>query len=328
MHKFHNTILIFSLVFFIPGVFADVLKLDIKEWNVPWEDTRPRDPYVDLQGRVWFCGQNGAYIAMLDPATGEFKKYDMEDGERPHNLIIDDKHTIWFAGNTRGYIGQLNPDTGAVRKYPMPDDEVKDPHTLVFDTQGNIWFTAQLSNYVGRFSIETGEIKVPTPHARPYGIWMDANDRPWIALFGTNKLATVDPVTLVLTEIALPREQTLPRRLAVTSDNHVWYVDYREGYLGEYDPENKTFNEWPMPGESQSYPYGMIVDDQDRLWFVETGGDPNRLVGFDPASSSFFSITNIPSGGGSIRHMYYHPSQRAIWFGTDSNTVGRAIVPE
>src|SRR5690554_6043608 len=29
----------------------------IQEWEVPWKDTRPRDPYVAPDGQVWFVGQ-------------------------------------------------------------------------------------------------------------------------------------------------------------------------------------------------------------------------------------------------------------------------------
>jgi virginiamycin B lyase len=61
---------------------------------------------------------------------------------------------------------------------------------------------------------------------------------------------------------------------------------------------------------------------------VETGPSPNRLVGFDPGTESFFSITDIPSGGGSVRHMFYHEPDNTIWFGTDANTIGRASLPE
>ncbi|MGH7751213.1 MAG: lyase, partial [Gemmatimonadales bacterium] len=34
----------------------------INEWTVPWTGTRPRDPYLDRQGRVWFVGQTGHYV--------------------------------------------------------------------------------------------------------------------------------------------------------------------------------------------------------------------------------------------------------------------------
>ena len=53
---------------------ADPGTVNVTEWDVPWTDTRPRDPYVDPQGHVWFCGQVGAYIATLDPVSGNFSK--------------------------------------------------------------------------------------------------------------------------------------------------------------------------------------------------------------------------------------------------------------
>ena len=42
----------------------------IDEWDVPWEGSRPRDPYVAPDGRVWFVGQTADYVARLDPADG------------------------------------------------------------------------------------------------------------------------------------------------------------------------------------------------------------------------------------------------------------------
>jgi virginiamycin B lyase len=115
--------------------------------------------------------------------------------------------------------------------------------------------------------------------------------------------------------------------MALTSDDRVWYVDYARGYLGRLDPATGQVKEWENPAKSQSRPYAMTVDDKDRLWFVETLPQPNRVVGFDPKSEEFFSITEIGSGGGTVRHMVYHQPSQEIWFGTDANTVGRVQVP-
>lgn len=114
--------------------------------------------------------------------------------------------------------------------------------------------------------------------------------------------------------------------MVITSDDAIWYADYALGRLGRYSPEDKAFKEWALPSGSQSRPYGMAVDRDDRLWLVETGVSPNRFVGFDTASEEFISGTDIPSGGGTIRHMYYHEPSGEIWFGTDTNYVGRAKV--
>lgn len=302
---------------------------DIKEWPVPWERTRPRDPYVDAQNRVWFVGQAGHYVAYLDPQSGGFKRYELEPGAGPHNQIVDAAGFVWFAGNRVGYIGRLDPRDGAITKYPMPDSSVRDPHTLVFDKAGDIWFTAQGGNAVGKLTVKTGEVrllKVPTPRARPYGIVIDSKNHPWIVLFGTHKLATVDPATMTLREIELPRAETRPRRIAITSDDRIWYGDYAAGKLGRYDPVTGKVDEWQLPGGPTSRPYAMASDDGDRVWVAQTGAQPNTLVAFDAKSGTFVNETQVPSGGGTVRHMVFHAPSRSIWFGTDNNTVGRALV--
>lgn len=306
--------------------------VDIREWQVPWSESGPRDPFVEPSGRVWFVGQRGHYVASLNPDSGKFKRYELDPGTGPHNLIVDGDGTdaiVWYAGNLMSHIGRLDPRTGAIKKFPMPDERARDPHTLVFDADGNIWFTVQGGNFVGYLETQTGTVtllEVPTLRARPYGIALNSVGEPWVVAFGSNKLIRVDRDSMTLEEIELPNAGSRPRRLAITSDDNVWYVDYALGRLGRYTPTDGSFAEWDMPSGGESRPYGMAIDRNDRLWLVETGVAPNRFVGFDTAAEKFVSGTDIPSGGGSIRHMYYHGPTGQIWFGTDTNNVGRAKV--
>lgn len=304
-------------------------EVEVEEWPVPWEDTRPRDPYVESPERVWFVGQRADYVGLLRPETGEFERWDLEAGAGPHNLIVDEDGTVWYAGNRAAHIGRLDPESGEIEKVGMPEG-ARDPHTLVFDPDGDIWFTVQGGNRVGHLDVETGEVRiaeVPTPSARPYGIVVDPDGRPWFTEFGSHKIATVDPATMEIREYELPRADSRPRRLARTSDGMIWYVDYAGGQLGRLDPSSGDVREWALPGGAGARPYGMAVDARDRLWFVETGVSPNRFVGFDPATGAFTVPTPIPSGGGTVRHMDYHPPTNTVWFGTDANTIGRASLP-
>ncbi len=308
-------------------------KLD--EWEVPWAESRPRDPYVGPDGRVWFVGQRTSYAAVLDPETGDFKQCDL-DNAGPHNLIVDADGTVYYAGNRASHIGKLDPETCEIEKIMMPDERARDPHTLVWDASGDIWFTVQQGNFIGHLTKATGDVKlIETPEveggrsssSRPYGIKMDSRDRPWVVLFNTNKIATVDPETFELETFDLPAESARPRRLVIDSKDIIWYVDYSRGYLGSLNPETGEVREWPNPGGEQSRPYGVAIDEYDRVWFVETGVDPNTFVGFDTETEEFISVVEVESGGGAIRHMFYDEKTKSIWFGTDTNTVGRAVVP-
>ena len=301
--------------------------VEIREWEVPYADSRPRDPFVAPDGRVWFVGQRSHYAAVLDPESGEFRRYDLPEGAGPHNLIVDGDGIVWYAGNLVGNIGRLDPATGEVQVFRTL---VRDPHTLVFAPDGTIWFTAQQGNRVGHFVPETGLVRlieVPTPSARPYGIVLDGSGRVWVAEFGTNKIGVTDTASMAYREIELPRAETRPRRVVVTPDGMVWYVDYAQGMLGRLDPETETVQEWPAPAGAGSHPYAMAADSAGRIWFVETGPQPNRFVGFEPASETFSEPVAITSGGGSVRHMHFDQATNAIWFGTDTNTIGRAQLP-
>jgi virginiamycin B lyase len=320
-------ILAFAVAF--AGALGDSTPLpaqtsDIKEWPVEWGG-RTRDPHVGPDGLVWFVGQAGNYIANLDPTTGALKRFEIEEGTNPHNLIVAPDGFVWYSGNRNGRIGRLDPKTGEVETYLMPDPAVRDPHTLAFDGKGNIWFTAQGASRVGRLNMASGKIDIINPHdtrANPYGIVVDPEGRPWLNLFATNMIATVDPTTLAVTKHAVVPEGGRTRRIAMTPDGMIWWVDYARGFVGRFDPETKQTKEWQAPGGAESRPYAITADDRGRLWFSETGAQ-KRLVGFDPETEDFFSINEV---SGNIRHMMFHKETGTMWYGTDANNIGRAVV--
>jgi len=304
----------------------------VTEWTVPWgAQGRPRDPSVDGQGRIWFVGQEGNYVARFDPRSASFTRIEIDPGTHPHTVAVDRDGDAWYAGNRNGMIGRIDGRTGTITRYPMPDSAARDPHTIAFDQKGNLWFTVQNSNMVGHLVKKTGAItllRMSTPRARPYGIVIDPRGRPWFNLFGTNKIGTIDPGSMRVREYPLPDDRARGRRIALTSDGGVWYVDYSRGYLGRLDPVSGAVKEWAMPGGGTSLPYAMTVDDADRLWFVETGLQPNRLVGFDPRTGSFTPPKELgPKQPNTIRHMVFDKATRSIWFGSDRGTIGRAVVP-
>jgi virginiamycin B lyase len=293
---------------------------DLKEWPIE-RGGRSRDPYVAPDGKVFFAGQQGNYVGSVDPRTGAVRYYELEASTNPHTVIVDDQGFVWYAGNRNGRIGKLDPNTGEAKIFMT--GEAGDPHTMHFDGKGNIWFSSQNSSRIGRLNMTTGQVELINPlgeqRANPYGLDIDPQGRLFVSLFATDKIAMVTPDMQF--KIFPTVEGGRIRRNHATPDGMVWYVDYQRGFVGRLDPATGQTKEWQSPGGPQSRPYAITADGDGRLWVTETG-QVKKLVGFDPKTEQFFA--NIPVSN-NIRHMMFHAATNTMWFGTDSNTIGRIV---
>jgi virginiamycin B lyase len=313
-----------SVLLLAKSAGAEPTKILIQEWEVPTSNSRPHDPAIGPDGSLWYTGQQSNTLGKLDPKTGKIKEYPVRIQQSgPHGLVADKEGNIWFTANYKGYIGKLNPLAGQVIEYRMPDPAARDPHSLVFDQKSILWFTVERGNFVGSLNPQTGAIRLkpsPTPNSVPYGIVVNAKGIPYYCEFGTNKLASINPDTMDITEHMLP-QGARPRRLAVASDDMVYYTDFVRGYLGRLDPNRGKIEEWPSPGGPESQPYGITITTNGAVWYSESGVNPNTIVRFDPNSKSFNSWP-IPSGGGVVRNMVSTPEGNLYIACSGKNKVG------
>jgi len=316
--------LMLASVLFLAATGTGAIKVIIKEWEVPTPNSRPHDPAIAPDSSLWYTGQQSNTLGRLDPKTGKIKEYSVKaPNSGPHGLVADKQGNVWFTANYKGYIGKLDPGTGKVIEYPIPNPAAHDPHTPVFDQKGILWFTVQEGNFVGRLDPQTGVIKLkpsPTPHSVPYGIAVNSRGIPFFCEFGTNKLATINPNTMEITEYML-HEGARPRRLAITSDDMIYYTDFARGYLGWLDPNTGKIEEWASPGGPESRPYGIAITPDGVVWYSESGIKPNTIVRFDPSTKRFNSWP-IPSGGGVVRNMVSTPEGNLYIACSGVNKVG------
>jgi virginiamycin B lyase len=106
---------------------------------------------------------------------------------------------------------------------------------------------------------------------------------------------------MAVKEYPLPNAESRPRRIAITSDDVIWYSDYSRGFLGRLDPKTGAVKEWASPSGPKSQPYGITAL-HDIIWYCESAVSPNTLVRFDPKTEQFQSWA-IPAGGGVVRNM-------------------------
>jgi len=284
------------------------IKLKFKYWQVPTLGQRARDPVQGKNGIIWWVGQWGNILGRLNPKTGDMKEYTLPSGTFAHSVSLDKNQTPWFLGNKNGTVGYLDLATEQFKVYKMPDEKARDPHTGVFDGAGIFWFTLQHSNMIGKLDPKNGDIQLatlPTKGSRPYGIKLDSNGTPWVSCNGSNCLIKVDKSSMKLTEIKLPGEKTHTRRLAITPDDMIFYVNSGMGKLGRYNPKTAKITQWNNPSGEDSHPYAIEYAD-NAIWFNESAKRPETLVRFDLASETMQSW-QIPSKegvySGLIRHM-------------------------
>src|SRR5262245_18692575 len=127
-------------------------------------------------------------------------------GSRPHDPLAAHDGTLWWTGQWANVLGRLDMKTGTMKEFPLKTPG-SGPHGLTEDKDGNIWYTGNSKALVGKLNPATGEIKLvtmPTQRSLPYGMVFNSKGVPFIVLFGTNKVASLDPDTMAVTEYPLP----------------------------------------------------------------------------------------------------------------------------
>jgi virginiamycin B lyase len=288
------------------AALGDVVEVKFDEWMTPSARPFPHDPAAARDGSAWYTGQLSNVVGRLNPATGEFKEFSLPtQGSGPHGLVEDPEGNIWYTGNAAGLIGKIEPASGKVIEYRMPDPAARDPHSLVFSRGGLVVFTVQQGSFVGTLDPKTGKVTLAKrpAGARPYGIMLNSKDVPFFVEFGTNRIGSLEPQSMKVTEYPLPNAGARPRRLAIGRDDIVYYTDYARGFLGRLDPATGKVEEFASPGGADSRPYGVAATSDGAIWYAETGtSDRNMLVRFNPETKKMLSWP-IPSGGGTVRHM-------------------------
>jgi virginiamycin B lyase len=90
-----------------PPVAAQQADFDLKEWDVEWGG-RMRDPVVAPDGRVWFVGQAGNYLAVFDPKTEQFFATIPVSGAIRHMVFDPRTKMMWFGTDANKI--SLSPD--------------------------------------------------------------------------------------------------------------------------------------------------------------------------------------------------------------------------
>ncbi len=280
--------------------------LAVQELKVP-PGSHPHDVAPAPDGTVWYTAQQSGELGRLDPDDGSTDHIDLGDGSAPHGVIVGPDGAPWITDSGLNAIVRVDPRTEAVKTYPLPAARHANLNTAAFDGEGTLWFTGQAGVY-GSVEPSSGRVRVfDAPGGRgPYGIAATPDGDVYYASLAGSHIARIDTASGRATRIDPPTAGQGARRVWSDSRGHIWVSEYNAGKVGVYDPGAKTWREWDLPGEAQTY--AVFVDDEDIVWLSDFGA--NTLVRFDPKTERFTTVA-LPANPANVRQILGRPGE--VW---------------
>jgi virginiamycin B lyase len=196
----------------------------------------------------------------------------------------------WFTDGGQNAIVRVDPATKQVKIWRLPPERMPytNLNTAAFDGRGRIWFTGQNGIY-GRLDPKTGDMNVwDAPKGRgPYGITGTPKGDIWFVSLAGSYLANVDLENGAATVYEPPTKDQGARRVWSDSKGRLWISEWNSGNVSVYDPSDKSWKQWKLPGEKPRT-YAVWVDPDDKVWLSEWAA--NAIVRFDPATEKFDSF--------------------------------------
>src|SRR4051812_5506433 len=270
------------------AVLAPALAQESTYYEVPKGDF-PHDVAVGPSGAVWYAGQNLGIGGRLNPANGQIERIPLGKNSAPHGVIIGPDGAPWFTDGGQNAIVRVDPVTKQVKTWRLPSERRNaNLNTAAFDGSGRIWFTGQ-NGIFGRLDRTSGDMNIwDSPKGPgPYGIAGTPKGDIWFVSLAGNYLANVNLETGAATVYEPPTRNQGARRVWSDSKGRLWISEWNSGNVSVYDPMDKTWKQWKLPGEKPRT-YAVWVDPDDKVWLADWAA--NAILRFDPETEKFESF--------------------------------------
>src|SRR5712692_10827270 len=287
------------------------------EYDVSGSKGLPWSAAPDKDGNFWmpYYGR-GNEVARLNPKTGEVKRFPLpfEETAGVHSAFPTPDGNVWFTEFALNRIAKLDPRTGKITEYQDSGDvpgERPGKHTIRVDARGNAWTSG---SPLSKFDPETGKFTHFMEVPSSYGITFDRSGNVWFCVLKDDgTIGRIDAKTEKVKQWNPPTHGR-PQRLAIDSNDIVYFGERLGNKIGRFDPKTETFKEYPLPGPSAT-PYALAVDKNKTVWYASTEQD---LIGnLDPSTGKVVEYP-FPHSEAMMRE-FFLDSQGRIWFGTPTN---------
>ena len=167
-------------------------------------------------------------------------RYEIDPGTNPHNLVVD-KGMVWFTGNRNNRLVKLDPAHGEAHDVHDPrfvgarsahdDLRREERHRVVHGAERRRRRPLRARHAASSASGRRAPTRAPTASCSTRRAARGStSSAPTPSARSTRR-------PFELKRFTLPSDRTRPRRIAITSDDQLWYGDYTRGFLGHLDPK-------------------------------------------------------------------------------------------
>lgn len=168
----------------------------------------------DLQGVLWFTGQNGIY-GRLDPSAGQVEVFDAPGGRGPYGITTTPGGDVYYASLAGSHIAKIDRETGEAVRLDPPTAR-QGARRVWSDSQGRLWVSEWNAGQLGMYDPERDEWrewKLPGDRPQPYAVYVDDQDQVWLSDFGANAMVRFDPESERFEVIPLPSSPANVRQI-------------------------------------------------------------------------------------------------------------------
>lgn len=227
---------------------------EMTEFALP-EGAKPHSVEIGPDGGVWYTGNKNATMGRLDPVSGQIREFPMPDpaARDPHTHVFDASGMLWFSLQQSNMVGRLDPQSGETRLVTAPTPRSR-PYGVKIAADGTVWVACNGSNCLLKVDPQTmaiEEIKLPGESTHVRRLDIDAKGDIWWVNSGLGRLGRYSPKSGEIKEWPSPSGlKSHPYAIAIYK-GAVWYNEsgVRPDMLVRFDPENETFQSWPMPSD-------------------------------------------------------------------------------
>jgi virginiamycin B lyase len=178
-------------------------------------------PYANLNtcafdgaGDLWFTGQAG-YVGKVAVKTGQVSVKQAPRGRGPYGICTTPTGDVWWCSLAGSFIARIDSSTGdsAVVEPPTPNQGAR---RVWSDSKGRIWVSEWNS---GNLSVHDQaarswrQWKLPGDNPKPYAVYVDERDTPWVSDFGGNAMFAFNERDEKFERLAMPRASAHVRQI-------------------------------------------------------------------------------------------------------------------